>query len=264
MYRDGSLHYTAHCCYRKTLVPRDYGAIRLFSRAGPYSLLSLSIKYGWPELAVLLLQHGYPPSKYEIYALVKIIRDTLGTNSGIYGIHAGMHGINGLNAGIYGINPSIYGINPGIYSINLGIYGRNGTLLINNPAANIIMNGSDATSTGDTINADGRRVIACYMAAGYRGQKGDERLLDNLQLPPNRSLDAASLSWTKEQVVGLVRLKQLCRVAIRSFLRERARGGSVIEGIYKLKDYLPGCMMDYLALAEFSWTWQEGAYKPIY
>jgi len=226
------LLYACTCCCRKTLIPRDRGAVHLFSRAGPYSLLSLSIKYGWPELAILLLQHGYPPSKHEIYALVKIIRDALGTDASIYNMH------------------TANGINPGVYILNHGIFARNGH------PTNI------AISDVDTIDADGRRVIACYVAAGYRGQKGDGRLLDKLQLPPNRSLDAASLTWTKEQVVGLVRLKQLCRTVIRGFLRQRANGGSVIKGIYQMNSYLPIAMMDYLALAEY--TGIQRTYKPIH
>ena len=69
---------------RKTLISHTrfgrYCSHHLFNSHGPYSLLTTAIKNSPSlHLAVRLLQHGYEPNKYEIYAIIKVIRDSMGT-----------------------------------------------------------------------------------------------------------------------------------------------------------------------------------------
>ena len=49
-----------------------------YGQKGPYSMLTLSLKYAWIDLATLFLVHGFNPNKYQVCDLLKALKTSFG------------------------------------------------------------------------------------------------------------------------------------------------------------------------------------------
>ncbi len=159
----------------------------IYTRPGPFSLLSLAIRNAWLDVAILLLQHGFNPNKYQLHDILEAIKGSIGT-----------------------------------------------------------------------IGSSGKKLLQCFLAAGYRIKAQDEQELLRLASPTNVVLNEACISWILDQA-GVNQphgLASLCRAAIRTRLRVCRAQASVIPAIERLG--LPVTLQRYLSLAEFGEDPQAG------
>ena len=107
-------------------------------------------------------------------------------------------------------------------------------------------------SVGD-IDMDGRQLIECYIAAGYRKSCIEKTMLDNLLLPPNSGFEKETIDWVKGKI-GCPSLMELSRMTIRHSVQHKITDGSFYSQLWKLP--LPTILKRYVRLDDYVFSSQ--------